>query len=349
MRRRTPPHPDRCSYNPATMAERRSLWMGCLCVAALILAGCGPQTPGRGAGSVTFTVVALNACWLFDGVGEDDFSTAPQSPEAAEEHLRDVAAYLAAVEPDIVSIAEIEDHRMLDRLNERLGGEYHPIFVQGSDDYTGQDVAALSRFPVMGSGRSDARARYPIPESQLRGPQGTEGVSKHYWATTEIGGWTITWIGLHLLAYPDDLQRVTRREAQASIIRDLARRFLDAGHEVVVLGDVNDFDSDVCDAAANEPRSCVDRLLKDVDPDREGDELVNICRDVEPSERYTYWYDRNRNGIDDGDTEHSQIDHVYVSQGLAARLVDVRIDRAYEAGTVSDHWPIVATFELPTE
>jgi len=25
----------------------------------------------------------------------------------------------------------------------------------------------------------------------------------------------------------------------------------------------------------------------------------------------------------------------------------VRIDRAYEARTVSDHWPIVATFEFP--
>ncbi len=324
-----------------------------LCLIAAGLIGCDSETSERtadaGTGPVSFKVVALNACWLFDGVGEEGFSTAPQCPEDAEAHLADVASYLASVDPDFVSIAEIEDDAMLDRLNEKLGGEYQPIFVQGTDDYTGQDVAGLSRFPVAELGRSDAEVRYPIPESSLRGPHGTEAADKNYWATTEIGGTTITLIGLHLLAYPDELDRVVRREAQASIIRDLTRRFLDAGHEVIVLGDVNDFDAEVCDAAGDEPRSCVDHLLKDVDPDREGDELVNVCDRLDQCERYTYWYDRNGNGIDDGDDEHSQIDHIYVSQGLVPYLVDVQIDHAYAAGTVSDHWPVVATFEFPGE
>ncbi len=324
-----------------------------LCLALAILIGCGGETPEHSAGAevepTSFKVVALNACWLFDGVGEESFSTAPQSPEEAEAHLADVALYLASVDPDFVSVAEIEDDGMLDRLNEKLGGDYHRIFVQGTDDYTGQDVAGLSRFPVVEIGRSDAQVRYPIPESQLRAPRGIEEVYKHYWATTAVGGKTIALIGLHLLAYPDELDRVVRREAQASIIRDLAKGFLDEGYEVIILGDVNDFDIDVCDAAGNEPRSCVDRLLKDVDPNREGDELVNVCNRLEQCERYTYWYDRNRNGIDDGDEEHSQIDHIYVSQGLIPHLIDVRIDHVYEARTVSDHWPVIATFEFPAD
>jgi endonuclease/exonuclease/phosphatase family metal-dependent hydrolase len=324
-----------------------------LCLVLTILVGCGSETSDReedaAAGPISFTVVALNAEWLFDGIGEEEFSTAPQSPEEAEAHLADVASYLASVDPDFISLAEIEDRTMLDRLNEKLGGGYRPIFVQGTDDQTGQDVAALSRYPVIETGRSDARVRYPVPESSLRGPMGTEAVYKHYWATTEVGGRTIALIGLHLLAYPDELLRVVRREAQASIIRDLAKGFLDAGQEVIVLGDVNDFDADVCDAAGNEPRTCVDRLLKDVDPDRDGDELVNVCDRLEQCERYTYWYDRNRNGIDDGDEEHSQIDHIYVSHGLIPYLTDVRIDHSYEAGTVSDHWPVLATFEFPED
>jgi len=323
-----------------------------LCLGLAILVGCGSEMSEPDAAPAqpaVFTVVALNACWLFDGVGEADFSAAPQTPEDAEAHLTDVASYLESVGPDFISLAEIEDDVMLGRLNEMLGDEYHPVFVQGTDDYTGQDVAGLSRFPILESGRSDARVRYPIPESRLRAPQGLEEVYKHFWATIEIGGETITLIGLHLLAYPDDLPRVVRREAQASIIRDLARRFLDAGHEVVVLGDVNDFDAGVRDAAGNEPRSCVDRLLKDIDPDREGDELVNVCERLGQAERYTYWYDRNRNGIDEGDEEHSQIDHIFVSQGLIPYLVDVRIDHAYQAGTVSDHWPVIAKFEFPSE
>ena len=334
------------------MARRRTAVALLLCAFLVLLVACDDR-PGSvvtpSGGPVTFVVVALNACWLFDGVGEEEFSTAPQNPAEAEEHLSDVAAYLAAIAPGFISLAEIEDAAMLDRLNEKLGGEYHAIFVQGTDDYTGQDVAALSRFQVVESGRSDATVHYPVPESRLRAPQGVEGAAKHFWATTEIAGMPVTLIGVHLLAYPDDLQRVTRREAQASVIRDLAKEFLDAGHEIIILGDVNDFDGEVCDAAGNEPRTCVDRLLKDIDPDREGDELINVCARLEPCDRYSYWYDRNGNGIDDSDEEHSQIDHMFVSRGLEPYLVDVRIDRSYEARTVSDHWPIVATFEFPGE
>ncbi len=45
--------------------------------------------------------------------------------------------------------------------------------------------------------------------------------------------------------------------------------------------------------------------------------MVNVAGSIPQSERYTYWYDENRNGIDDGPEEHSMIDHMYVSRGLA--------------------------------
>lgn len=295
-----------------------------------------------------FTVIALNACWLFDGIGEEQFYTAPQCEEDAEERLTNVANYLATVDADFITIEEIESVDMLHRLNEKLGDQYHEIFVQGTDDYTGQNVAGLSRVPVLAMGRSDATQRHPIPGSRYRGTQGTEDVAKHFWATIELGEETITFIGLHLLAYPDELERVVRREAQALIIQNLAKEFFDLGHEVVILGDVNDFDSIVCDAADNEPRSCVDQLFRDIDPNAEGDELFNVAATIPQAQRYTYWYDKNRNGIDDGPKEHSMIDHIYVTRGLADAIIDVRIDHAgYEARTVSDHWPIIATFDLP--
>ncbi len=300
------------------------------------------------ADSESFTVVALNACWLFDGINEEAFSTAPQCEEDAEIHLQDVATYLKTLDADFISIEEIESAAMLHRLNEKLGGGFYEIFVEGTDDYTGQDVAALSRVPVRAMGRTDATQRYPIPSSRLRAPMGTEEVPKNVWATVEIGSETVTFIAVHLLAYPDDLQRATRREAQALIIQQLAKSFLDQGHEIVILGDINDFDSEVCDAADNQPRTCVDTLLRDIDPEAEGDELTNVAQSLPQSERYTYWYDVNRNGIDDGDAEHSMIDHMYVTQALADLLIDVRIDHSgYEARTVSDHWPIIATFALP--
>ncbi len=322
------------------------LVIGLLLVVGLVLPV--ERTVGPSGTDETFTVITLNACWLFDGVGEEQFYNAPQTEEDAEQHLTDVANYLLTIDADFIAIQEIESADMLHRLNEKLGGEYHEIFVQGTDDYTGQDVASLSRFPVSAMGRSNESQRHPIPGSRLRAPMGTEEVSKHFWATTEIGDETVTFVALHLLAYPDDLERVVRREAQALIIQNLAKDFLDLGHEVVILGDVNDFDSVVLDAAGNEPLSCVDLLFKDIDPDTEGDELINAAKSIPQTERYTYWYDENRDGIDDVPAEHSMIDHVYVSRELADHIVDVRIDHAgYEARTVSDHWPVIVDFEVP--
>lgn len=295
-----------------------------------------------------FTVIALNACWLFDGIGEEQFSTAPQCEEDAEEHLAKVATYLTTIDADFIAIEEIESADMLHRLNEKVGGDYYEIFVQGTDDYTGQDVAGLSRLPVEAMGRSDDTQRYPIPDSRFRAPMGTEEVAKHFWATVQVGDETITFIAVHLLAYPDDLQRAVRREAQALIIQQLANSFLDQGHEVIIMGDVNDFDSIVCDAADNQPRSCVDMLFTDIDPDSEDVEMMNAAAFIPQAERYTYWYDENHNDIDEGPEEHSMIDHMYVSLGLADTISSVRIDHAgYEARTVSDHWPIIATFDLP--
>lgn len=303
---------------------------------------------GGGPSAHEFTVIALNACWLFDGIGEAQFTTAPQCEEDAEQRLTHIAEYLATVDADFIVIEEIESAGMLHRLNEKLGGQYLEIFVQGTDDYTGQDVAGLSRVPVLATGRSDATQTYPIPESRYRAPRGTENVAKHFWATIELGNETITFIGLHLLAYPDELERVVRREAQALIIQNLAKGFLDQGHEVVILGDVNDFDSVVCDAADNQPRSCVDQLFRNIDPETDGDEMFNVAESIPQAERYTYWYDENRNGIDDGPKEHSMIDHIYVTRGLADAILGVRIDHAgYEARTVSDHWPIIVDFSLP--
>ena len=267
-----------------------TLWIGVLVVGLLLVVGLTvpvEQTISPGNAGESFTVVTLNACWLFDGEGEEQFYNAPQCEEDAEEHLTDVANYLSTIGADFIAIEEIESADMLHRLNEKLGGQYHEIFVQGTDDYTGQDVAGLSRFPVSAMGRSDETQRYPIPGSRFRAPMGTEDVAKHFWATIEIGGGIVTFISLHLLAYPDDLERVVRREAQALIIQTLARGFLDSEHEVVILGDVNDFDSLVCDAAENEPRSCVDKLFKDLDPDTEGDEMINAAVSIAQAERYT--------------------------------------------------------------
>jgi endonuclease/exonuclease/phosphatase family metal-dependent hydrolase len=148
---------------------------------------------------------------------------------------------------------------------------------------------------------------------------------------------------------PDRCDRSIQREAQATVLADLARDALAAGRNVIVLGDLNDFDGATLDVAGSRPSSQVLSILKNLDPATEGDELVNVCARLPQSERYTNWYDRDDDGIDDGVREHSQIDFILVSRGLADRIHYVAIDHTAPAGEVSDHWPIVVDFALGTD
>ncbi|UCF10197.1 MAG: endonuclease [Candidatus Bipolaricaulota bacterium] len=330
-------------------------------LASLFLSACdGPPpatadlsaeaTAGAGA-AASFTMVALNAEWLFDGVGEGRFDTAPQSAAEAEEHLTEVADYLASLDADYISLAEIEDLAVLEELNALLPEAYHPVFVQGLDTYTGQDVGALSRPVVADAGRSDERAAYPVEGSTLYAVRGDKGVSKHYWAEIEILGMPVTVIGVHFLAIPNDRKRASQREAQATVIRRLVREILEGEprREVILLGDFNDYDREIVDASGSRPISCTFDLLTDLDDEQEGDEMVNLACFVPEEERYTCWYDRDGDGDDDGGDEYSQLDTVLVSRGLLPYVDEVWVDHSYAAGTVSDHWPVIVRFTPPSD
>lgn len=291
----------------------------------------------------SFTIVTFNAEWLFDGAND---RMAPwKSPTEAEEHLKRVFQVLDRIDADFISLEEVEDLRMLDRLASLFGdGLYRPLFVQGRDTATRQNMGALTRYPLLDYGRTDIRVAYPIPDSQLTCRTGDKGVSKNYWADLNVGGIPITIIGVHFLAFPDRCDRAVKREAQAAVIRKLAEKAMKQGREVIVLGDMNDFDGTVLDSNSDRPISIVLRTLKDVDPALPGDELRNVCDRIPQAERYTAWYDRNRNRYYDPGDELSQIDFILVSKGLYDRIVGVRIDHSYRAGWASDHWPVVVTF-----
>ncbi len=292
----------------------------------------------------TFRIVTFNVEWLFDGVNDsiDHWG----SPALAQKHLEAVAAALGSLEADYISLAEVEDSAMLSRLNALLGNDYTPIFIQGNDTSTGQNVGALSLLPPQTVSRSDERVSFPVAGSTLRCGGGTAGVSKNYCADLDLAGTAITIIGVHFLAYPDRCDRSIEREAQAVVIRNLAREALLRGREVILLGDFNDFDGATLDAAGNRPISQVLPILKDLDPTVEGDELVNVCERLPQDDRYSDWYDRDRDGVDDGPSEHSQIDFILVSRQLWERVTYVTIDHGAPAGRVSDHWPVVLDLSL---
>lgn len=283
-------------------------------------------------------IATFNGEFLFDGEGDEGEATFPWKgdPEAARAHRQAVGDVIRQLDADVVVIPETENLRALELLIEEalpdLG--YTATLVDGRDTFTGQDVGLLSRIPVEAAGRTDERVPVGLTDQ-------TYGVSKNIWARLTIDGQPVTLVGVHFLARPDDLERRDRREAQAEAIRRLVAREVAEGREVIVLGDFNDFDEATLDRNGSRPITDVLATVKAAGPG-DDDDLVNVLRDVPQAQRFTSFYDRNRNEqFDPG--EFSAIDHVLLSPGLYRRVRDVRYVHAHDPRETSDHFPIVVT------
>ena len=283
-------------------------------------------------------IATFNGEFLFDGEGDEGEATFPWkgNPVAARAHRQTVGDVIRMLDADVVVIPETENLRTLELLIEESLADlgYTATLVDGRDTFTGQDVGLLSRIPVEAAGRTDERVPVGLTDQ-------TYGVSKNLWARLTIDGQPVTLVGVHFLARPDDLERRDRREAQAEAIRRLVAREAAEGREVIVLGDFNDFDDATLDRAGSRPITDVLATIKAAGPSP-ADDLVNVLRDVPQAQRFTSFYDRNRNDQFDAG-EFSAIDHVLLSPGLYRRVRDVRFVHAHDPRETSDHFPIVVT------
>ena len=124
---------------------------------------------------------------------------------------------------------------------------------------------------------------------------------------------------------PPDLASEAQRIEQAQVVNDFVDSILalDPDANVVVLGDLNDFQFSTA--------------IADV---LEADALTNLIWSLAPNERYTYIYDGNSQALD----------HILVSAHLASfsPLYDiVHVNAEFPAGSrVSDHDPAVALLYL---
>lgn len=313
-----------------------------------------PETPeDRRSNLQRLRVVAFNAEWLFDGTTSRD----PWTPEEAEIHLLEVAKIMAEVNPDILSLEEVQDCDILQRLADEMEKNgapgLIPYLIPGKDTATMQNVALLTRIdPYVDVMRTENRVAWPIAGNKCNyeGDSGTYGVSKHYLAKFHVNGIDLSMIGLHFLAFPTTKDRCAKREAQASVLRGLANDAFAAGEEVIILGDYNDYSDKVPDIVSNVPNSRVMQILRDglVDKDNISisfaDSMHEISSKIDQTERYTSIYSGGK---------LSQIDHILVSDGLYKFMDKAFVSHLYPGGEVSDHWPIGFdldfTLELPMQ
>lgn len=311
-------------------------------------------------------IMQFNAEWLFvdyyEPFGCPGDSCPWKNESQAMTHLETVANIIQSVGPDIVNICEVEGCDELNMLLDVFGddNQYSPYLIQGSDTATGQNVGLLSRIrPTADLRRVETRVNYPIPGSNCgyTGSPGSSAVTKHYITEYQFPVYNsdsdsdlyIAFIGAHLIAYPDDPSRCVQREAQAQVLQQIIAGYIVCGYEIILLGDFNDFDSEVPDKNGNNPISQVLRILKGHIGLYAGTyNLTSIATRLGQDARYTDWYDENNNGKATSN-EYSEIDFILVSPKIYARITNVEFVHTYDKSAdyfAPDHFPLFMDISL---
>ena len=343
-----------------------------------LCAGAAADTPpaagsARPAGGCRLRLVCFNVENLA-APGEPTRRTRYRFEPARRRHIERVAAVLEALAADIVVLPEVVSRQAVDELAELLRSKgldgYRGWHVDGSDAFTGFDVAILSRIdPDEIDGR---RIRILVPEKRKKGkpaePPAADDwlresyvvrdaagndereeavLQRHALACFTVCGRRLGVLGLHLKSNPSDPAANAQRMAETRIARDVIRREIVArGYLPVVLGDLNDYDPDVPMAdGMRKTQTTVLRDLKDFDSERPGVELVNAAAFMpRVADRYTSHWDFNENGAADAEDVFTMIDHVLLPRELEPVVRRAFICHATDLD-VSDHFPVVVDLE----
>ena len=238
----------------------------------------------------------------------------------AETHMNYVASTISNLQPDIINFCEVEGCDELNLLKEQLDNSYNSYLKKGTDSGTGQNVGMLTRIdPLINLYRSEEKVSYPIPGSKCgtTTASGTTGVSKHYITEFKISGMNVAMIGAHLLAIPTDVARCVQREGQAQVLQNIVSSYILKGYEVILIGDMNDYDAEVLDLNSNIPTSRVLDIMKGLDGEKKGTySLTNIASRISQTERYSDWWDSDNNCNTNTQKDLSMIDHILVTSEI---------------------------------
>ena len=302
-----------------------------------------------------WSIAQFNVEWLFTEQYKDcpgdgcSWSTLAD----ADKHLQVVAERIRNINVDTVHLCEVESCTQLRQLIELLPEmQYEPFLIEGKDTYTGQNVGLLTRLrPTQPLERTEERMNFPLEGSKCgyTGENGTEGVSKHLLSYFNIANRSIVLLGAHLLSKPTDPTACAKREAQSLVLQSLVQNHISNNTEIILLGDMNDYDGEIMDINGNIPTSCVLSTLKSSYSNPQSQNLYSVAgyvKDVQ--DRYTEWWDENENCSAEM-IEYSAIDHVLLSKGLYTHVIAVDYNHDYieYCDTYdSDHYPIVFELEL---
>jgi exonuclease III len=283
-------------------------------------------------------LVQYNVEWLFI-----DYYSAMDCPgngctwhsvSDAQTHMSYVANTIKTLQPDIINFCEVEGCDELNMLKDQLDSSYNPYLKKGTDTGTGQNVGMLTRVdPLVSLYRSEEKIAYPISGTKCGSTtaSGTSGVSKHYITEFKIASMNVAMIGAHLLAIPTDPSRCVQREAQSQVLQNIVSSYIQKGYEVILIGDMNDYDAEVLDLNSDKPTSRVLDIMKGLDGQKKGTyTLTNVATKIAQTERYSDWWDSDNNCNTTSQKDLSMIDHILVTENINKKITNAYIYHGYK-------------------
>lgn len=311
--------------------------------------------------SIPFSVMTWNVENLFP----PGHTPGPETDAIFTRKLRNLAATIGMVAPDVVAVQEIGDPASFAALQQQLNGCYPHAHVSEHPDRRGIRVGFLSRLPL---GAVDEL--FEVPADALRTVPDGQGAP-----ITTLGrgalkvdvepkpGLPITLITAHLksklITYPNNRRAprneneraretgvaLLRRTVEAVALRVYINNLVVNTHQpLIVLGDLND-----------EPDAVTTTILcgpedQSLDHPDKGDDvrLYNLAPYIPLEHRFSRLYRKRRELIDHILVSHELIFH----QQQVDSVVDLIDSIDHQLGprrraVVPDHAPVFARFLLP--
>jgi exonuclease III len=229
------------------------------------------------------------------------------------QHRNKICSVIKKINPHILSLCEVTNLDELNEIGTKTNPNYYPYFVQSKDTKMCQNTGLLTTI-------NPTIAPYSF----------TNNVAKHFATTLVIGKIKLALVSAHLTAFPLNPKKIKIRERQAYALKTKIDELIDLGNEVILTGDLNDFDGDILDNNGNDPMSNVLNILK-------GNNLISTSEKLPRCKRYTYNHLGNK----------EMIDHVLVTPKLYKMIDSVNVFHQEKKSIHdSDHDPLIVDFNL---
>ena len=309
-----------------------------------------------------FSVMTWNLEWFYDDYPGDTFSKLAKekaTPSRSQwDWRRDaIAESIAEVSPTVVALQEVENRRVLWYLTRAIERnhrqKYSELGIQSSDHFTEQDVGFLFRSPVDVLSISQY-----FQTREMRASENYLNLSKHLVGVFRVpfdgGTEQVTVLNVHLRARAE---AEPLRKRQARLIHRWVSKSIEAGENVIVLGDFN------TEEMGDDIRTGSDLgIVSGAETKSANDDLVDLTLRVPSGSRATHLlgrqFDRifaSRSMVDDAPgTKDLVFESIRVRQDLAIREdqddQQSHWERYWEIDQderdLSDHYPVVARFEI---